>query len=184
MVMMILTVSTTSHRPAPSCCGSGGMFVQSVEFAKAHANGNGDGAKAKGEIWWQSARTLGQECNPTTWRLAGMNLAIRSIEGNLGLEPADRFHPDLHKDRKADYVLTNPPFNMSGWGGDRLREAARWTFGEPPAGNANYSWVQHFLHHIAPAGVAGFVHANGSMSSNQSAEGNTIVNLFLEHAKS
>ncbi|MEK7685535.1 MAG: class I SAM-dependent DNA methyltransferase [Verrucomicrobiota bacterium] len=148
------------------CCGSGGMFVQSVEFVKAHANGNGNGGKAKGDI-----SIFGQESNPTTWRLARMNLAIRSIEGNLGLEPADSFHRDLHKDLKADYILANPPFNMSDWGGERLREDARWKFGVPSAGNANYAWVQHFLHHLAPTGLAGFVLANGSMSSNQSGEG-------------
>src|SRR5439155_1524112 len=113
----------------------------------------------------------------TTWRLARMNLAIRSIEGNLGLEPDDSFHPDLHKDLKADYILANPPFNMSDSGGDRLREDARWKFGVPPAGNANYAWVQHFIHHLAPTGVAGFVLANGSMSSNQSGEGEIRKNL-------
>ncbi|MBI3853948.1 MAG: SAM-dependent DNA methyltransferase [Verrucomicrobia bacterium] len=148
------------------CCGSGGMFVQSVEFVKAHANGNGNGGKAKGDI-----SIFGQESNPTTWRLARMNLAIRSIEGNLGLEPADSFHRDLHKDLKADYILANPPFNMSDWGGDRLKEDARWKFGLPSAGNANYAWVQHFIYHLAPTGMAGFVLANGSMSSNQSGEG-------------
>ena len=148
------------------CCGSGGMFVQSVEFVKAHANGNGNGGKAKGDI-----SIFGQESNPTTWRLARMNLAIRSIEGNLGIEPADSFHRDLHKDLKADYILANPPFNMSDWGGERLREDPRWKFGVPPAGNANYAWVQHFIHHLAPTGNAGFVLANGSMSSNQSGEG-------------
>jgi type I restriction enzyme M protein len=148
------------------CCGSGGMFVQSVEFVKAHANGNGNGGKAKGDI-----SIFGQESNPTTWRLARMNLAIRGIEGNLGLEPADSFHRDLHKDLKADYILANPPFNMSDWGGVRLREDIRWKFGVPPAGNANYAWVQHFIHHLAPTGMAGFVLANGSMSSNQSGEG-------------
>src|SRR5437763_12290236 len=158
------------------CCGSGGMFVQSVEFVKAHANGNGNppppgllragGGKAKGDI-----SIFGQESNPTTWTLARMNLAIRSIEGNLGLEPADSFQRDLHKDLKADYILANPPFNMSDWGGDRLREDARWKFGVPPGGNANFAWVQHFIHHLAPTGLAGFVLANGSMSSNQSGEG-------------
>ncbi|MBU6401494.1 MAG: type I restriction-modification system subunit M [Verrucomicrobia bacterium] len=148
------------------CCGSGGMFVQSVEFVEAHASGNGNGGKAKGDI-----SIFGQESNPTTWRLARMNLAIRGIEGNLGLEHADSFHRDLHKDLKADYILANPPFNMSDWGGDRLREDARWKYGVPPAGNANYAWVQHFIHHLAPTGIAGFVLANGSMSSNQSGEG-------------
>jgi type I restriction enzyme M protein len=156
------------------CCGSGGMFVQSVEFVKAHANGNGNGGKAKGDI-----SIFGQESNPTTWRLARMNLAIRSIEGNLGLEPADSFHRDLHKDLKADYILANPPFNMSDWGGERLREDPRWKFGVPSAGNANYAWVQHFIHHLAPAGVAGFVLANGSMSSNQSGEGE-ILKAIIE----
>jgi len=148
------------------CCGSGGMFVQSMEFVKAHSNGNGNGGKAKGDI-----SIFGQESNPTTWRLARMNLAIRGIEGNLGQEPADSFHRDLHKDLKADYILANPPFNMSDWGGERLKEDIRWKFGVPPAGNANYAWVQHFIHHLAPVGVAGFVLANGSMSSNQSGEG-------------
>jgi type I restriction enzyme M protein len=148
------------------CCGSGGMFVQSVEFVKAHATGNGNGGKAKGDM-----SIFGQESNPTTWRLARMNLAIRSIEGNLGGEPADSFHHDLHKDLKADYILANPPFNMSDWGGERLKEDPRWKYGVPSPGNANYAWVQHFIHHLAPTGTAGFVLANGSMSSNQSGEG-------------
>jgi type I restriction-modification system DNA methylase subunit len=130
------------------CCGSGGMFVQSVEFVKAHANGNGNGGKAKGDI-----SIFGQESNPITWRLPRMNLAIRSIEGNLGLEPADSFHRDLHKDLKTDYILANPPFNMSDWSGDRLREDSCWKFRVPPAGNANYAWVQHFIHHLAPTGI-------------------------------
>jgi type I restriction enzyme M protein len=112
-----------------------------------------------------------KESNPTTWRLAKMNLAVRGIEGDLGDEPADSFHRDLHKDFKADYILANPPFNMSDWGGDRARDDVRWKFGAPPVGNANYAWVQHFIHHLAPTGVAGFVLANGSMSSNQSGEG-------------
>jgi type I restriction enzyme M protein len=141
------------------CCGSGGMFVQSEKFIEAHGGRVGDIA------------VYGQESNPTTWQLARMNLAIRGIEGNLGSEPADTFHRDLHKDLKADYILANPPFNMSDWGGERLREDVRWKFGVPPAGNANYAWVQHFLHHLAPNGMAGFILANGSMSSNQSGEG-------------
>ncbi|MGA2281148.1 MAG: class I SAM-dependent DNA methyltransferase [Verrucomicrobiota bacterium] len=141
------------------CCGSGGMFVQSEKFVEAHGGRIGD------------ISVFGQESNPTTWRLARMNLAIRSIEGNLGLEPADSFQRDLHKDLKADYIIANPPFNMSDWGGDRLREDVRWKFGVPPASNANYAWVQHFIHHLAPTGRAGFVLANGSMSSNQSSEG-------------
>jgi len=149
------------------CCGSGGMFVQSIEFVKAHATGNGNGGKAKGDL-----SIFGQESNATTWRLAKMNLAIRGIEGDLGDEPADSFHHDLHKNLKADYILANPPFNMSDWGGDRVRDDVRWKFGAPPVGNANFAWVQHFIHHLAPTGLAGFVLANGSMSSNQSGEGN------------
>jgi len=141
------------------CCGSGGMFVQSEKFVEAHGGGVGD------------ISIFGQESNHTTWRLAKMNLAIRGIDGNLGAEHADSFRRDLHKDLKADFVLANPPFNDSDWGGDGLREDVRWKYGVPPAGNANYAWVQHFIHHLAPTGFAGFVLANGSMSSNQSGEG-------------
>jgi len=113
----------------------------------------------------------GQESNPTTWRLCKMNLAIRGIDGDLGPENADSFRRDLHKDLKADFVLANPPFNDSDWGGDKLQEDVRWKYGVPPKGNANFAWVQHFIHHLAPKGRAGFVLANGSMSSNQSGEG-------------
>lgn len=141
------------------CCGSGGMFVQSEKFVEAHGGRIGD------------ISVYGQESNPTTWRLAKMNLALRGIDGNLGPEHADSFHRDLHKDLKADYVLANPPFNDSDWGGDRLREDVRWKYGTPPVGNANFAWVQHFIHHLSPTGLAGFVLANGSMSSNQSGEG-------------
>ena len=152
------------------CCGSGGMFVQSVEFVKAHANGNGNGGKAKADV-----SIFGQESNHTTWRLAKMNLAIRQIENNLGKEHADSFHHDLHPDLKADYVLANPPFNDSDWRGDLLKDDKRWKYGAPPAGNANYAWVQHFIHHLAPTG---FVLANGSMSSNQSGEGDIRKNII------
>jgi len=148
------------------CCGSGGMFVQSVEFVKAHATGNRNGGKAKADV-----SVFGQESNHTTWRLAKMNLAIRQIENNLGKEHADSFHRDLHPDLKADYVLANPPFNDSDWRGDLLKDDKRWKYGIPPASNANFAWVQHFIHHLAPTGLAGFVLANGSMSSNQSGEG-------------
>jgi type I restriction enzyme M protein len=137
------------------CCGSGGMFVLSEKFVERHGGRVGD------------VSIFGQESNPRTWRLAKMNLAIRGIDGNLGAEPADSFHRDLHKDLKADYVLANPPFNDSDWGGDRLREDVRWKYGVPPASNANFAWVQHFIHHLSPTGIAGFVLANGSMSSNQ-----------------
>ncbi len=148
------------------CCGSGGMFVQSEKFVEAHGGRVGD------------ISVYGQESNPTTWKLAMMNLAIRGIEANLGPENADSFHRNLHKDLKADYILANPPFNMSDWGGDRLREDSRWKYGVPPAGNANYAWVQHFIHHLAPNGIAGFVLANGSMSSNTSGEGEIRKNII------
>jgi hypothetical protein len=141
------------------CCGSGGMFVQSEKFVLAHGGRVGD------------LSIYGQESNSTTWRLCKMNLAIRGIEGNIGPHQADTFHNDLHKDLKANFILANPPFNVSDWGGDRLREDARWKYGTPPVGNANFAWVQHMVHHLAPSGLAGFVLANGSMSSNQSGEG-------------
>jgi type I restriction enzyme M protein len=113
----------------------------------------------------------GQESNNTTWRLCKMNLAIRGIDGNIGPHNADTFHNDVHKDLKADFILANPPFNISDWGGERLKEDVRWKFGTPPAGNANYAWVQHMVHKLSPSGIAGFVLANGSMSSNSSGEG-------------
>ena len=147
------------------CCGSGGMFVQSEKFVEAHGGRVGD------------ISIYGQESNHTTWRLAKMNLAIRGIDANLGAEHAGSFHRDLHKDLKTDYVLANPPFNDSDWGGERLREDVRWKFGVPPAGNANFAWVQHFIHHLGPNGMAGFVLANGSMSSRQSGEGEIRKNL-------
>jgi len=147
------------------CCGSGGMFVQSEKFIEAHGGRLGD------------ISIYGQESNHTTWRLAKMNLAIRGIDGNLGSTPADTFHNDLHKDLKADYVLANPPFNDSDWRGEQLKDDPRWKFGVPPPGNANFAWVQHFIHHLAPHGIAGFVLANGSMSSNQSGEGEIRKNI-------
>lgn len=141
------------------CCGSGGMFVQSEKFIESHGGKFGD------------ISIYGQEANPTTWRLVAMNLAIRGMDFNLGKEPADTFHRDQHPDLKADYVLANPPFNISDWGGDRLVDDKRWVHGTPPAGNANYAWLQHILHHLGPRGQAGVVLANGSMSSNQNSEG-------------
>lgn len=140
------------------CCGSGGMFVQSEEFIEAHGRKN-------------DIAVFGQELNYTTWRLARMNLAIRGIEADLGPQNADSFLHDLHPDLKADYILANPPFNMSPWGGDRLKTDPRWQYGMPPEGNANYAWIQHFVYHLAPHGEAGFLLANGSMSSNTSGEG-------------
>jgi len=141
------------------CCGSGGMFVQSLKFTEAH-----NGQRKQLTIY-------GQESNRTTWRMAAMNLAIRGIEANLGQKHADSFHEDLHPDLRADFILANPPFNISQWGGERLENDVRWKYGTPPTGNANFAWVQHFVHHLAPTGTAGFVLANGSMSSQQSGEG-------------
>ncbi len=142
------------------CCGSGGMFVQSEKFVEAHGGKIGD------------LSVYGQESNPNTFKLAKMNLAIRGIDGDLGKEPADSFLKDQHPDLKADYILANPPFNMSDWGGELLKDDKRWEkYGKPPINNANFAWVQHFIHHLSPSGAAGFVLANGSMSSNTSGEG-------------
>jgi type I restriction enzyme M protein len=154
------------------CCGSSGMFVQSVEFIRAHAKGNGNGGRTRADI-----SIYGQESNYTTWRLARMNLAIRGIDSGQ-IAQGDTFHNDRHPDLTADFILANPPFNISDWGGERLKDDKRWQYGAPPAGNANFAWVQHIVHHLAPAGVAGFVLANGSMSSNQSGEGEIRKNLI------
>ena len=153
------------------CCGSAGMFVQSIEFIRAHSTGNGNGGKARGDV-----SIFGQESNHTTWRLAKMNLAIRGIEGQVA--HGDSFHNDRHPDLRADYILANPPFNLSDWGSERLTDDKRWQYGVPPKGNANFAWVQHIAHHLAPAGIAGFVLANGSMSSAQSGEGEIRMNLI------
>ncbi|MAT73366.1 MAG: restriction endonuclease subunit M [Planctomycetaceae bacterium] len=146
------------------CCGSGGMFVQSEQFVATHGGNT------------RAISIYGQESNPTTWRLAHMNLAIHTIEANLGPQPADTFLRDLHPDLKADYILANPPFNVSDWSGQLLEKDVRWRFGTPPRGNANYAWIQHFIHHLAVpngrgGGMAGFVMANGSLSSNTGGEG-------------
>jgi len=159
------------------CCGSSGMFVQSMEFIRAHASGNGNGGKAPGAKG-ADISIYGQESNYTTWRLAKMNLAIRGIDGQIA--HGDTFHNDRHPDLKADFILANPPFNISDWGGERLRGDKRWQYGEPPAGNANFAWVQHIVHHLAPAGIAGFVLSNGSMASNQSGEGEIRKKLIEE----
>ena len=141
------------------CCGSGGMFVQSERFVEEHGGRVGDIA------------IYGQESNYTTWRLAKMNLAVRGIDADIRWNNEGSFHKDELTDLKADFILANPPFNVSDWGGDRLREDVRWKFGVPPVGNANYAWLQHIHHHLAPQGAAGVVLANGSMSSAQSGEG-------------
>ncbi len=164
--VLVAMLAPYKGRVYDPCCGSGGMFVQSEKFVEAHGGRIGD------------ISIYGQESNHTTWRLAKMNLAIRGIDSNLGKEHADSFHHDLHPDLKADYVLANPPFNDSDWRGDLLKDDKRWKYGTPPAGNANFAWVQHFVHHLAPTGIAGFVLANGSMSSNQSNEGEIRKNII------
>src|SRR4051794_13130208 len=141
------------------CCGSGGMFVQSERFVAEHG----------GRV--DNLAIYGQESNYTTWRLAKMNLAVRGIDADVRWNNEGSFHKDELKDLRFDYILANPPFNVSDWGGDRLREDVRWKYGAPPVGNANYAWLQHILHHLSPTGTAGVVLANGSMSSSQSGEG-------------
>lgn len=158
LVEMIEPYNGRVYDPA---CGSGGMFVQSAKFIREHQGNVNDIA------------IYGQEWNPTTWKLAKMNLAIRQIDGNLGAHSADTFRNDLHKTLKADYILANPPFNISDWGGESLKDDVRWDYGTPPPGNANYAWLQHMIHHLNPTnGVAGTVLANGSLSSDTSNEGN------------
>ena len=156
------------------CCGSSGMFVQSLEFIRAHTTGNGNG----GKVVAADLSIFGQELNYTTWRLAKMNLAIRGIEGDI--KHGDTFHDDQHPDLKADFILANPPFNISDWGGERLVEDKRWKYGVPPKGNANYGWIQHIVYHLKTGGTAGFVLANGSMSTNQSNEREIRKNLVEE----
>jgi len=157
--VLVAMLSPNKGRIYDPCCGSGGMFVQSEKFIEAHG-GQAD-----------NISIYGQESNPTTWRLVAMNLAIRGYGFNLGKEPADTFTRDQHPDLKADYVLANPPFNISDWWSAKLEGDKRWAFGTPPAGNANYAWLQHILWHLKPTGQAGVVLANGSMSSGQSGEG-------------
>jgi type I restriction enzyme M protein len=157
--VMVEMIEPFKGRVYDPCCGSGGMFVQSEKFVELHGGRIGDIA------------VYGQESNYTTWRLCKMNLAVRGIDADIKWNSEGSFHKDELRDLKADYILANPPFNISDWGGDRLREDVRWKYGTPPAGNANFSWVQHIVHHLAPAGVAGVVLANGSMSSTQNGEG-------------
>ncbi|WP_456405988.1 N-6 DNA methylase, partial [Thiolapillus sp.] len=162
--LLVEMIEPYEGRVYDPCCGSGGMFVQSENFVQAHGGNKTD------------VSIFGQESNPTTWRLAHMNLAIHAIEANLGPQPADTFLRDQHPDLKADFILANPPFNVSDWSGKLLADDVRWKYGTPPTGNANYAWIQHFIHHLAPpngrgGGVAGFVMANGSLSSNTGGEG-------------
>lgn len=141
------------------CCGSGGMFVQSVKFVKAHSGNRGD------------VSIYGQESNADTWKMAKMNMAIRGIDADFGPYHADTFFNDLHKSLKADFIMANPPFNLSNWGQDKLLDDIRWKYGTPPAGNANYAWIQHMIHHLAPNGKIGLVLANGALSTQSSGEG-------------
>lgn len=165
--LLVAMIEPYKGRVFDPCCGSGGMFVQSEEFVKAH----------RGRI--DDIFIFGQESNQTTWRLCKMNLAIRGIESKFVLwNNEGSFLNDLHKDLRADYLLANPPFNDSDWSGDQLREDPRWKYGVPPVRNANFAWVQHFVYHLAPRGIAGFVLANGSMSSNTSNEGEIRKNLI------
>lgn len=164
--LLVEMIEPLKGRIYDPCCGSGGMFVQSLKFLEAHGGKTGQ------------LSIFGQESNPTTWKLCKMNLAIRGLEGNLGEMNADTFHNDQHKDLKADYIIANPPFNVSDWGGDQLKEDVRWKYGIPSTGNANYGWLQHMIHHLSPNGYAGIVLANGSLSSNQSNEGEIRKNFI------
>ena len=148
------------------CCGSGGMFVQSAKFIENHS-GN-----------LNNISVFGQDSNPTTWKMAQMNLAIRGIEANLGSYNADTFFNDCHPTLRADYIMANPPFNLSDWGADKLKDDVRWQYGMPPAGNANFAWLQHMIHHLAPNGKIGMVLANGSLSSQSGGEGEIRKNII------
>lgn len=163
--LLVEMIEPYKGRVYDPCCGSGGMFVQSERFVEAHQGKIGD------------ISIYGQESNPTTWRLCKMNLAIRGIDGNIGEHHADTFHNDLHKELRADYILANPPFNVKDWGGDKLVDDARWKYGIPPVNNANYAWIQHIVSKLAPSGIAGFVLANGSLSTSTSSEFEIRKNL-------
>ena len=148
------------------CCGSGGMFVQSAKFVEAH-----QGSRNRISVY-------GQESNADTWKMAKMNMAIRGIDADFGSYQADTFFNDLHKTLKADFILANPPFNLSNWGQDKLKDDIRWKYGVPPAGNANYAWIQHMIHHLAPNGKIGLVLANGALSTQSSGEGDIRKNII------
>lgn len=148
------------------CCGSGGMFVQSAKFIENHS-GN-----------LSNISVFGQDSNPTTWKMAQMNLAIRGIEANLGSYNADTFFNDCHPTLRADFIMANPPFNLSGWGADKLKDDVRWQYGMPPAGNANFAWLQHMIYHLAPNGKIGMVLANGALSSQSGGEGEIRKNII------
>lgn len=148
------------------CCGSGGMFVQSDKFIQAHSNNRG------------VISVYGQESNSDTWKMAKMNMAIRGIDPDLGPYHADTFFNDLHSTLKADFIMANPPFNLSNWGQDKLLEDVRWKYGIPPAGNANFAWIQHMIHHLAPNGKIGLVLANGALSTQSGGEGEIRKNII------
>lgn len=148
------------------CCGSGGMFVQSARFVENHSGNIND------------ISIYGQDSNPTTWKMAQMNLAIRGIEPNLGTYAADTFLADLHTTLRADYIMANPPFNLKDWGADKLTDDVRWAYGMPPAGNANFAWLQHMIYHLSPTGRIGMVLANGSLSSQSGGEGDIRKNII------
>jgi type I restriction enzyme M protein len=156
---LVAVLSPHKGRVYDPCCGSGGMFIQSEDFVTAHGGKRDD------------ISIYGQESNPTTWRLAAMNLAIRGLSADLGKEPVDTFGNDQHPDTKFDYIIANPPFNISDWGGEKYEDDPRWVYGRPPVGNANYAWLQHMLWKLGPGGQAGVVLSNGSMSSNTGGEG-------------
>lgn len=164
--LLVEMIKPYKGRVFDPCCGSGGMFVQSEKFVKERG----------GRI--EDIHIFGQESNHTTWRLCKLNLAVRGIGGEI--MHGDSFHNDQHKDLKSDFILANPPFNDSDWGGENLRNDVRWQYGVPPVGNANYAWIEHFIHHLSPSGIAGFVMANGAMSSNTSGEGEIRKNLIKE----
>jgi len=163
--LLVEMLEPYSGRVYDPCCGSGGMFVQAEIFNHTHEGPHDD------------ISIYGQESNPTTWRLCKMNLAIRGIDGNLGEHNANSFRNDLHPDLKADFILANPPFNISDWGGNELKNDVRWKYGVPSIGNANYAWIQHFIHHLKPTGIAGFVMANGAMAGGHQ-EGEIRKNLI------
>ena len=148
------------------CCGSGGMFVQSAKFIENHSGNIND------------ISVYGQDSNPTTWKMAQMNLAIRGIDADLGKYNADTFFNDCHPTMRADYIMANPPFNLSDWGADKLADDVRWQYGLPPAGNANFAWLQHMIYHLAPNGKIGLVLANGSLSSQSGGEGDIRKNII------
>jgi len=163
---LVEVIKPFNGRVYDPCCGSGGMFVQSAKFVEAHT----------GNI--NNLSVYGQDSNPTTWKLCRMNLAIRGIEADLGKAASDTFFNDLHPTMKADYILANPPFNLSDWGADKLAEDVRWKYGLPPAGNANLAWMQHMIHHMSAKGRIGMVLANGSLSSQSGSEGDIRKNII------